>query len=119
MSKRIFYQVSDLWGCGYYRCYLPCAHCAPDLLTEDIELVLDTKLAGNDRYDVYVFHRIITEQFWPHFKWLREQKGVRIVMQLDDLWTGLPGWNPNYGKYDAADFARLEESLDLADWIIV
>src|SRR5690349_12540601 len=116
--KKVFIQIHDTFAGGFYRSYLPAFHCHKELLEEGIELVPSEKLDTRDRYDVYVFHRDLTERFFPWVEKLKD-RGSKIVWEADDLLTHVPRWNNLWGRYQGENLARYQKCLDLADWIIV
>ena len=116
--KKIFMQIQDTSAGGYYRAYLPAFHCHGELLKEGIELIPSDKLDTRDFYDVYVFHRDVTEKFFPQLE-VFKSRGSKIVWEADDLLTHVAKDNPGWSRYQGENLARYLKCLELADYIIV
>lgn len=116
--KRIFCQIADVTACSHYRAYLPAKHCYEQLLTEGIELVLDTKLNMNEHYDAYYFHRFVTAGFMKALRWLKTQ-GRRIYWELDDLLMDVAATNPVSAYIHKEMTDMLDECFQISDKVVV
>lgn len=116
--KRVFILYGDANGCTYYRSQLPVKYCKTPLLKEGIELVGSRELSTLQRFDVYVFHRLLNPSFKSTLLALKDQ-GAKIVFDLDDDLWHIPPSNPSARKVGQGELDLLNWCLDVADRILV
>jgi glycosyltransferase involved in cell wall biosynthesis len=118
MAKRIYMNIFDDWGCGYYRCKLPALQCYSDLGKERINLYSHKELHSEDDafYDAYVVHRIPAESC-IFFGQKAQRAGKKFVIELDDDIFSIPDWMPSE-EFKNPKWS-LKRALDMSDEIWV
>jgi glycosyltransferase involved in cell wall biosynthesis len=98
-----------------YRCQLPYAYCKDELLKDDIQLTLRSKI--NHDTDILILHGMLEPNYYPTIKSLANE--IKICWMLDDAMYDVPPHNPvhNSISYTHCEVMKLCLS-EIATWII-
>lgn len=101
----------------YYRQLLPFKFLRTPLHQEGIYFLASDRWNPDRQFDVYIFPRVVSADFFLTIRDLK-LKNKTIVIDLDDDYWNLPEWNPASKGIGPEDIARLDQCLDLADYIM-
>lgn len=117
MSKRIYMNGFDDWGCGYYRAKMPVYNCFSELSKHGISVSLDKDLHSDENeYDAYILHRIPVENS-IFFMQSVQKKGKKFILEMDDDIFSIPEWTPSE-EYRNPKWS-LKRAIDMSDEIWV
>lgn len=115
MTTNVFIQQLPPGAENAYRAALPFHYLYDDLHPYCVYLTSGYTVPVPNPFDVLYLHRALTP---TGYDWARgeQDKGRRIIINVDDDLWNLPDWSPAYGAYGAADLDRM---VDLADCVCV
>lgn len=124
---RVLLFPADGSGCGFYRMREPAravAEAFPDIdvqVTDQIVGYIDRDTRELDHLDVDGADVVVLQRT-VSVDWVRQLKkqGVAVVIELDDLLSGLPVEHVGYRAYATTDMAaRVEQCAREADYVTV